>query len=301
MKGSLRYIVLNSSRLGIFAIITACFIWGFAPVYYKLLVTVPPLELLSHRTIWSFLFFFGVLGLFGRIKELWTAIFNFKGQLPIILLASILIAINWFFFIYAIQTNKTTEASLGYFMMPLVTVVWGLIIFKEKLSLFQWMSVFLATLAVCILTYGLGIPPWIALILSFSFSIYAVLKKKLETSPIVGVTGEVLVLVPIGLLLLMYIHTDGQGSFGTDWKITCLLVLSGPLTAAPLILFSYGTRKVNLSTAGILQYLNPSLQFFCAAYIFMEPISRWHMLAFPLIWVALIIYSWVGIRKSRVI
>ena len=291
---------MNSSTAGILSIILACIIWGFAPVYYKLLVTVPPLELLSHRTIWSFVFFFGVLGFYGRVKELWSAIFNLKGQLPIILLASVLIAINWFFFIYAIQTNQTTEASLGYFMMPLVTVVWGLIIFREKLSIFQWMSVLLAAVAVCILTFGLGVPPWIALILSFSFSIYAVLKKKLEISPIVSVTGEVLVLVPIGLLLLSYFHMDGQGSFGGDWEITCLLALSGPLTAAPLILFSYGTRKVNLSTAGILQYLNPSLQFFCAAYIFMEPLSRWHMLAFPLIWVALIIYSWVGIRKSRV-
>ena len=292
---------MNSSTVGILSIISACIIWGFAPMYYKLLVTVPPLELLSHRTIWSFIFFFAVLGFYGRIKELRSAVFSFKSQLPIILLASVLIAINWFFFIYAIQTNQTTEASLGYFMMPLVTVVWGLIIFREKLSIFQWMSVLLAAVAVCILTFGLGVPPWIALILSFSFSIYAVLKKKLEISPIVSVTGEVLVLVPIGLLLLLYFHMDGQGSFGGNWEITCLLALSGPLTAAPLILFSYGTRKVNLSTAGILQYLNPSLQFFCAAYIFMEPLSKWHMLAFPLIWVALIIYSWVGIRKSRAI
>ena len=292
---------MSSSTKGILAIVIACLIWGFAPIYYKLLVTVPPLELLSHRTIWSFIFFFVVLTFVGRIKELQSAVFSFRGHFLIILLASILIAINWFFFIYAIQTNKTTEASLGYFMMPLVTVVWGLIIFKEKLSLFQWMSVFLAAIAVCILTYGLGVPPWIALILSFSFSIYAVLKKKLDTSPIVSVTGEVLVLVPIGLLLLTYFHMDGQGSFGADWSITILLALSGPLTAAPLILFSYGTRKVNLSTAGILQYLNPSLQFFCAAYIFMEPLSRWHMVAFPLIWVALIIYSWVGINKNRAI
>ena len=239
MIGFLGYIVLNSSRLGIFAIIIACFIWGFAPVYYKLLVTVPPLELLSHRTIWSFIFFFVVLVFLGRIKELRSAIFSFGGHFLIILLASILIAINWFFFIYAIQTNKTTDASLGYFMMPLVTVVWGLIIFKEKLSLFQWISVFLAAFAVCILTYGLGVPPWIALILSFSFSIYAVLKKKLDTSPIVSVTGEVLVLVPIGLLLLTYFQMEGQGSFGRDWETTFLLALSGPLTAAPLILFSY--------------------------------------------------------------
>ena len=150
---------MNSSKLGILAIIIACFIWGFAPIYYKLLATVPPLELLSHRTIWSFIFFFGVLGFFGRIKELWLEIFILKGQLPKILFASVLIAINWFFFIYAIQTNQITEASLGYFVMPLVTVVWGLIIFKEKLSVFQWISVFLAAISVCVLTYGLGVPP----------------------------------------------------------------------------------------------------------------------------------------------
>jgi chloramphenicol-sensitive protein RarD len=163
------------------------------------------------------------------------------------------------------------------------------------------LSVLLAAVAVCILTFGLGVPPWIALILSFSFSIYAVIKKKLEISPIVSVTGEVFVLIPVSLLMLLYFHSVGQGSFGGNWTITILLALSGPLTAAPLILFSYGTQKVNLSTAGILQYLNPSLQFFCAAYIFMEPLSRWHMVAFPLIWVALIIYSWVGIKKSRTI
>ena len=113
----LRWINLNSSTAGILSIILACIIWGFAPLYYKLLVTVPPLEVLSHRTIWSFIFFFGVLGFYGRVKELWSAIFNLKGQLPIILLASVLIAINWFFFIYAIQTNQTTEASLGYFLL----------------------------------------------------------------------------------------------------------------------------------------------------------------------------------------
>ena len=289
---------MSSSTAGILAIVIACVIWGFAPIYYKLLVNVPPLELVSHRTIWSFIFFFVVLGFVGRINELRSAVFSLKSHFRIILLSSVLIAINWLVFIYAIQTNQTTEASLGYFMMPLVTVVWGLVIFSEKLSIYQWLSVLLATVAVCILTIGMCVPPWLALILSFSFSIYAVLKKKLEISPIVSVTGEVLVLVPIGLLLLSYFHMDGRGSFGADWRITILLALSGPLTAAPLILFSYGTRKVNLSTAGILQYLNPSLQFFCAAYIFMEPLSRWHMVAFPLIWLALIIYSWVGIKKS---
>ena len=292
---------MNSSTTGILAIVSACIIWGFAPIYYKLLLAVPPLELLAHRTIWSFIFFFAVLGFIGQIKELKTAIFSFDRKFCLILLASILIAINWFFFIFAIQTNQITEASLGYFIMPLVTVVWGLIIFKEKLSLLQWISVLLATLAVFILTYGLNVPPWIALILSFSFSIYAVLKKKLKISPIVSVTGEVFLLFPIGLLFLICFQVDGQGSFGGDWSTTILLVLSGPLTAVPLILFSYGTKKVNLSTAGILQYLNPSLQFFCAAYIFMEPLTIWHLISFSIIWISLILYSLSGMKLSRTI
>ena len=180
-------------------------------------------------------------------------------------------------------------------MMPLVTVVWGLIIFREKLSLFQWMSVLLAAVAVCILTFGLGVPSWIALILSFSFSIYAVLKKKLDTPPIVSVTGSFYP-CPNWLIVARIFARTGRvvlEEIGNNF----LLALSGPLTAAPLILFSYGTRKVNLSTAGILQYLNPVYSF-CAAYIFMEPISRWHMLAFPLIWVALIIYGWVELEKA---
>ena len=278
---------------------SACIIWGFAPIYYKLLVSVSPLELLAHRTLWSFIFFFVVLGFIGQIKEFKTAIFSFNKQFRIILLASILIAINWFFFIFAIQTNKITEASLGYFMMPLVTIIWGLIIFKEKLSLLQWFAVLLAALAVFILTYGLSVPPLIALILSFSFSIYAVLKKKLKISSIVSVTGEVCLLFPIGLLYLIYFHIEGQGSFGSDWSTTILLAMSGPLTAAPLILFSYGTKKVNLSTAGILQYLNPSLQFFCAAYIFMEPLSIWHLISFSVIWISLIFYSLSGLKLNQ--
>ena len=258
---------------------------------------MPPVELLAHRTLWSFVFFFLVLFIAGRQRELWKTIFESKSTLKIVFFSSLLIAVNWLFFITAIQTNKTTEASLGYFIMPLVTVFWGLIIFKEQLSILQKFSVFLAAFAVCILTYGLGTPPWIAIILSVSFSIYAVLKKKLAVSSIISVTGEVFILAPIGCLIIFYFQSSGFGSFGNDAQISGLLFFSGPLTAAPLILFSYGTRRVNLSTAGLLQYLNPSLQFLCAAYIFLEPLTLWHWISFPLIWLALILYSWVGIKS----
>lgn len=290
---------MNSTTFGILAIISACVIWGFAPIYYKLLIAVPPVELLAHRTLWSFVFFYLVLFIAGRHKELWKTLFGSKSTLKIIFFSALLIAVNWLFFITAIQTNKTTEASLGYFIMPLVTVLWGLLIFKEQLSFLQKFSVFLAALAVSILTYGLGTPPWIAIILSFSFSIYAVLKKKLAVSSIISVTGEVFILAPIGFLIIFYFQSVGIGSFGNEAKISLLLFLSGPLTAAPLILFSYGTRRVNLSTAGLIQYLNPSLQFLCAAYIFLEPLTIWHWISFPIIWIALILYGWVGIKISK--
>ena len=172
---------------------------------------------------------------------------------------------------------------------------------KEALSKAQWTSVMLAAMAVLLLTIGLSSAPWIALILAFSFSYYAVLKKKLKISPMVSVTAEVFILTPPAVILMIYFNQGPGSSFGKDLYTSFLLALSGPLTAAPLILFTYGALRVSLSTAGILQYLNPSLQFFCAAYIFMEPLTNWHMIAFPMIWLALFIYSFVGIKKSHTV
>ena len=289
---------MNQFSYGILAIITACIIWGFVPVYYKLLTHVPPFELLAHRTIWSFLFFFVILIYNGKLSELWTSVFVSKEYRAFVMISALLIAINWFFFIFAIQTNNATEASLGYFIMPLVTVVWGLIIFKEKLSQVQWFAVALAAVAILILTVGLTSAPWIALILAVSFSFYAVLKKRIKISPMVSVTAEVLILIPLALLIILYFHQGQGGSFGVDFLTSFLLALSGPLTAAPLILFSYGALRVELSTVGILQYINPSLQFFCAAVIFLEPLTIWHLLSFPMIWTALALYSWAGVKNS---
>ncbi len=290
---------MNQIRYGISAIISACIIWGFVPIYYKLLVHVPPIELLAHRTLWSFLFFFAILFFNGKVKDLRDAIFVSKKNRSTIIISASLIAINWFFFIFAVQSDNITETSLGYFIMPLVTVVWGLILFKEKLSYAQWTAVILAAIAVSILTIGLATAPWIALILAFSFSYYAVLKKKLQISPMVSVTGEVLILIPAAIAIIIYFHQGQGGSFGKSFYTSFLLALSGPLTAAPLILFTYGTLRVSLSTAGILQYLNPTLQFFCAVFLFLEPLSKWHILAFLLIWFALFIYSWAGIKMNR--
>lgn len=283
---------MNRTAQGILAILAACVIWGLSPLYYNLLTMVPPLELLAQRTLWSFLFFALVLGLQGRFSALIHALGN-RGHVITLFAAACAIAVNWYFFIYSVQINRVSEASLGYFIFPLVAVVFGLIVFKEKLSALQWVAVALAVFAVLILTYGLGVAPWLALVLSLSFGTYSVLKKRLDLSPVISVTLEVMLLLPLTVPYLLIQNWPIQDS--TDsWQIWFLLMGSGPLTATPLILFSYATRRISMSTVGVMQYINPSIQFLVALLIFAEPMTDWHFGAFSIIWVAVVIYSWSG-------
>ena len=283
---------MNRTAQGILAILAACVIWGLSPLYYNLLTMVPPLELLAQRTLWSFLFFALVLGLQGRFSALIHAL-GIREHVITLFAAACAIAVNWYFFIYSVQINRVSEASLGYFIFPLVAVVFGLIVFKEKLSALQWVAVALAVFAVLILTYGLGVAPWLALVLSLSFGTYSVLKKRLDLSPVISVTLEVMLLLPLTVPYLLIQNWPIQDS--TDsWQIWFLLMGSGPLTATPLILFSYATRRISMSTVGIMQYINPSIQFLVALLIFAEPMTDWHFGAFSIIWVAVVIYSWSG-------
>ena len=259
---------------------------------------VPPLELLAQRTLWSFLFFALVLGLQGQFSALIHALGN-RGHVITLFAAACAIAVNWYFFIYSVQINRVSEASLGYFIFPLVAVVFGLIVFKEKLSALQWVAVALAVFAVLVLTYGLGVAPWLALVLSLSFGTYSVLKKRLDLSPVISVTLEVMLLLPLTVPYLVIQNWPIQDS--TDsWQIWLLLMGSGPLTATPLILFSYATRRISMSTVGIMQYINPSIQFLVALLIFAEPMTDWHFWAFSIIWVAVVIYSWSGFSARNV-
>ena len=279
--------------------VVACLVWGLSPLYYKMLVSVPPIELLSHRTLWSMVLFALILFMQGRLRGALGVLGN-KNIMATLFIAALMIAFNWFIFIYSIQINRATETSLGYFIFPLVSVIFGVVLFREKLSRAQISAVLLAAFSVLILTYGLGRVPWIALSVSISFGIYGVIKKSLSIPAIVTVTLEVLLLSPIALMILYFYHASGSGGqFGQSASISLLLILSGPMTATPLILFSYATRRVALATVGILQYINPSLQFLCATVLFLEPLSIWHAVAFPLIWFALALYTWASFQTAR--
>lgn len=289
---------MREATKGIIAMVATCTVWGLSGIYYKLLDHIPPIEILAHRTLWSCVFFAFVLLIQGRISVLGQAL---AGRRSILMIgfAALMISTNWFVFITSIQVGRAMEASLGYYIFPLVAVLLGAIAFRERLGKAQLFAVALALCAVLTLTIGLGVPPWIALILASSFGLYGLVKKGLSVGPVVSVTAEVLLLSPIALTVLWYFHADGHGAFGVNWRDSLLLAFSGILTGTPLIMFSYATKRVTLATVGLVQYLNPTLQFLVATLIFQEAFSFWHAVAFAMIWTALAIYTTASLRQDR--
>lgn len=297
---------MSEARKGILAMVAACVIWGLSSLYYKLVAHVPPLEVLSHRTLWSVLFFGIVLSVQGRLGEI-ARLLRAPRVLALVFLAAVMISSNWFLFIYSVQLGRAMQASLGYYIFPLVAVMLGFVTLGERLSPGKWAAVGLAGLAVAVLTWGLGAAPWISLALAFTFGFYGLLKKGSPAGPVVSVTTEVLLLSPLALFWLWGVHVQGWeglvgrnlGTFGHDLGDSLILAASGVLTGGPLILFSYASKRVSFATVGLVQYVNPTLQFLVATLAFAEPVTPWHAIAFPLIWVALGIYSWDSLRQDR--
>lgn len=299
---------MNETTKGVFAMIAACTVWGLSPLYYKLIAHVPPLEVLSHRTLWSFVLFGAILVWQKRMPKVW-ALLAFGRTFLLVFIAAVVISVNWFLYIYAVQIGRTVDSSLGYYMFPLMAVLLGMLVFGERLTRWGWLSVLIATIAVSTLAIGLGATPWISVALAATFGIYGVLKKWANSGPVVSVTAEVLVLLPAALIWLWGVHFQGWtgitaqsgGVFGGSFRDSFVLMLSGPLTAGPLILYSFAARRVTMATIGLVQYLNPTLQFMCAVVIFGEVFTLWHSIAFSLIWVALAIYSIDTLRQEKLL
>ncbi len=287
---------------GFWAMIAVCVTWGLSPIFYHALAGVPVLEVLAHRTIWSLVFFLIVLGIQRRLSELARAITGpWAGRVAA---AALLVSTNWGVFIWAVQTGHVVQSSLGYYIYPLIAVLLGVAIFRERLGRVQAFAVALTVLAVALLTWGLGVAPWISLSLAVTMGLYGVVKKSLPLGPVLSVAAEVALLTPVALAWLV---AQGAGlvpgaaplAFGSSPGLTLLLVLSGVITAIPLVLFSYAARRVEMTTMGLMFYLNPTLQFLCAVLVFGEAVTRWHMIAFAMIWTAIAIYSAASIRQAR--
>jgi chloramphenicol-sensitive protein RarD len=291
---------MNHSR-GLLAGICAYGLWGFLPLYWRLLGDIPAFEILCHRMFWS-VFAVGALLRFSTgLKQAVRHLTDRKSFL-LLLCSALLIGMNWFTYIWAVNSDMILETSLGYFINPLVTVVLGMLFFQERLRPLQYASVGCALIGVLYLTYQVGTLPIVALTLAGTFSAYTVIRKVVAVGSLDGLFIETLLLCGPALLLLISFEGSGSGHFvSSSLSVTLLLISAGPATAIPLVFFATAARNLPLSTVGLLQYSSPSIQFLIAIFLFNEPFSLQKLYAFCCIWVGLGLYSYDGLKQRRLL
>jgi chloramphenicol-sensitive protein RarD len=266
-------------------------IWGLSPVYWKALVAVPALEITMHRVIWSFLFLICLI-LLPRRRHEFAAVLKNGRMLSTLLTTAILISGNWFLYIWAVNNNYMLQASLGYYINPLVNVVLGLFFLRERLRKPQILAVLLAANGVLYLTISYGQFPWISLTLALSFGLYGLIRKVAPVGALVGLAVETMLLSPPAVIYLLYLNSQGADNiFRVSLKLDLLLFGCAPLTAAPLLFFTLGAKRLYLSTLGLMQYIGPSGMFLLAVFFYNEPFSTSQFWTFAMIWAALGIYS----------
>jgi chloramphenicol-sensitive protein RarD len=273
--------------------------WGLFPIYFHLLAQVPALEVVMHRTVWALLFLLSVL----LVRNHWAwlpTLLRKPRVLGAFALSAMLLSSNWLMYVWAVQNGHVLDASLGYFILPLVNVAMGYVLLGERPRRGQWVAVVLAGAGVLWLTVQAGDLPWIALFLAVTFGFYGLLRKVASLGALEGLALETMILAPLAIAVLGWWAGHGQGVLvHSDLRMMGLLLLAGPLTAIPLLLFAAGARRVPLTTMGILQYISPSLQFALGVWMFGEPFEHARSAGFVLIWTALVVYSIEGWWSSR--
>ena len=279
--------------------------WGLFPLYFKQVAQVPSLEVVMHRTLWSLVFVFVVLAV--RRQWAWmAAVLRQPRVLGAFALSAVLLSANWLTYVWAVQNHHVVDASLGYFILPLVNVALGFVFLHERPRPGQWLAVAVAAAGVLWLTVQAGRLPWIALVLALSFGFYGLLRKVAVLGALEGLALETLVLAPVAAAVLGWWAWQGQGALlQADAPTLGWLLLAGPLTAVPLLLFAAGARLIPLATLGILQYISPSLQFALGVWFFHEPFQPARLAGFVLIWAALCVYTaegwWAGRRGAAAV
>jgi chloramphenicol-sensitive protein RarD len=289
----------QTSRSGLLFALGAYLLWGFFPVYWKLLQGVGAFEVLGHRIVWSLAFVVALLA--ARRNWTWLrTILRDPRALAIYAVAACFVGANWALYIWAVNSGHVVETSLGYFINPLINVLFGALLFGERLRRAQAWAVALAASGVLYLTIAHGHPPWISLALACSFAIYGVLKKKGPLGSVEGLTVETAILFFPALAWLLFIEREGTGSFGHAPPLTeALLVFSGVATAVPLVFFGAAVRRLTLTTLGLMQYLAPTIQFLLGVFLYKEPFTATRAVGFALIWSGLIVYSAESVINHR--
>jgi chloramphenicol-sensitive protein RarD len=291
---------LSKNKLGLLFGISAYSLWGAFPLYWPLLEPANPLEIVSHRAVWTLVFCFIVL---AATKALKSTLVTLKRPTVAVklFLSSLLISINWLVYIWATNNQHVVEASLGYYINPLIIIGFGVILLKEKMRPLQWAAVSIATIGVLVLTFDYGRLPWIALALALSWGSYGLIKKQLGLGALEGLAIETFISSFFYLAYLIYIGNQGTGQFGHSWGLTALLISAGAVTAIPLLLFNGSTNRLPFTTIGLLQYITPTLQFSIGVWVLNEdmPTARW--IGFLIIWAALVTLAIDLIRSSRTV
>ena len=279
--------------------LTAYLLWGFLPLYMKAVAHISPAEVIAHRVLWSLPIAGVVLWAIGRTNDLRIAL-RTPRMLGMAAVTAALITVNWGIYVWSIQSGHALDAALGYYINPLFSVFLGAVLLKERLSATQIAAIALAALAVVVLTWEAGQVPFVALGLTLTWGAYAFLKKSLPIGPNQGFFLEVLILTPFALIYVIYLAVNGTGHFmaGTP-QDTALLLGCGVITAVPLMIYANGAKLLRLSTIGVMQYIAPTMIFLTAVFIFDEPFGSARMIAFPMIWLALAIYTTALIRRAR--
>ena len=282
----------SAARRGFLYALAAYLLWGFLPFYMKAVAHIPSTEVVAHRVVWSVPIAGGLLLLLGRTADVRTAL-RTPRTLAMGALTAALITVNWCVYVWAIGAGRALETALGYYINPLFSVFLGAMLLGERLTRAQTVAIALAVAAVAILTWEQGGLPWVSIVLALSWGFYAFFKKTLPVGPAQGFFLEILLLAVPAVAYIAWLQASGTGHFGgTGVADAVLLLCAGVVTSVPLILYANGAKLLRLSTIGIMQYIAPTMIFFAAVFIFHEPFSTEHAVAFGLIWVALAIYSW---------
>lgn len=289
---------MTSFHKGVLSAVVAQVMWGLFPFYWKWLDHVNSIEILSQRTFWCAVMLSFLIVFTAKRRTIVRRVFASRTEIGRHFVSSCLIAANWLVYIWAVNNHHVIDASLGYFLSPLVSVVLGFLVFSERLNVLQWSAVSLAAFGVVIMTVVSGVFPWIGLALAFTFGIYGMARKKASTGPINGLFVETLLLVPISLLAMLFLFDNGDLTYNFSWNRTdSLLVLGGLVTAIPLVLYAQGARSLPLSFSGLLVFITPSIQFLIGWLFFKEPILMASWFGFACIWLALVLYSFALAKK----
>jgi len=277
---------------GILNGLAAYALWGFFPIYWKLLHQVPALQVIAHRISWSFILLIVFILLTKQWRDFRSAALTAK-TLGIYSIAAVLLTVNWLVYVWGVNAGFIVETSLGYFINPLLSVLLGVIFLRERLRTAQWVPVGLASVGVIYLTVAYGRLPWIALSLAFSFGFYGFVKKLAPLGSLYGLTLETAIVFPIALIYLAFVGFTGSGTFLHEGALTDMLLIgAGAVTTIPLLMFASAAKQIPLTVIGLLQYIAPTLQFLIGVFIYQEPFDQAHLIGFGIVWVALIIF-WV--------